>query len=135
MTSAEHYEIRPFNALEWKTQGACVGNPSYFWFSDIAAEQARAIRVCNACPVVEQCKEYALTHREYGVWGGLTEAARRRAQRGKPMVKIVVCHKCHGRYERDFYAVSKSKYCSDKCRKQQHRDNEKHRYQQKEAVK
>jgi len=128
-----NYEVRPFAALEWRTRGACVGNPPHYWYSDIAAEQAKAIRICNTCPVIDECKSYALGHREYGIWGGITELARRRAQRGKPMVKVLICSKCHGQYERDFWALSKSKYCSDRCRKKQHRDNEKHRYDMKKA--
>ena len=33
--------------------------------------------VCAGCPVIQQCREDALTRREpYGVWGGLTEEER-----------------------------------------------------------
>ncbi|MEP7333286.1 MAG: WhiB family transcriptional regulator, partial [Terracoccus sp.] len=33
--------------------------------------------VCDACPVMAQCRRHALEVREpYGVWGGLTEADR-----------------------------------------------------------
>ncbi len=35
--------------------------------------------ICAACPVREPCAVYALAHRElHGVWGGLSEADRRR---------------------------------------------------------
>jgi hypothetical protein len=45
----------------------------------IAAEEARAKRICATCPVTAECLDYALRHGEkYGVWGGLTPRARRR---------------------------------------------------------
>jgi WhiB family redox-sensing transcriptional regulator len=49
-----------------------------------AVERARArdadiLAVCDRCPVMEQCRAYALRNHELeGVWGGLTEMERRR---------------------------------------------------------
>lgn len=48
------------------------------------AAQRRAVRICRGfvsggreCPVLEECRRYALDHEErYGVWGGMTEAER-----------------------------------------------------------
>ena len=43
-----------------------------------------AIDMCRKCPVLKQCLEYALRHpesAEYGVWGGVTVAQRRRILR------------------------------------------------------
>lgn len=38
-------------------------------------EQAK--QTCHRCPVIAQCREYALRTREpYGVWGGLSEEDR-----------------------------------------------------------
>jgi WhiB family redox-sensing transcriptional regulator len=38
----------------------------------------RALAVCAGCPVLEQCRVYALSAREtYGIWGGTTEDERR----------------------------------------------------------
>jgi WhiB family redox-sensing transcriptional regulator len=40
---------------------------------------AEAKRVCGGCPVREACRGYALENEEeYGVWGGLSEAERKR---------------------------------------------------------
>lgn len=40
----------------------------------------RAKAVCQVCPVVGECRAYALQIREpYGIWGGLTETERRRS--------------------------------------------------------
>ncbi len=43
-----------------------------------------AIDICRKCPVLTQCLEYALRHPEsaaYGIWGGTTDAQRRRILR------------------------------------------------------
>jgi WhiB family redox-sensing transcriptional regulator len=43
-----------------------------------ANRAAKAKAVCQRCPVLEQCRRYALSAEEpYGVWGGLTEDERR----------------------------------------------------------
>ncbi|MFC4945016.1 WhiB family transcriptional regulator [Pseudonocardia sp. GCM10023141] len=35
--------------------------------------EARAKRVCRACPVIDACRRYAVTVQEpYGVWGGMS---------------------------------------------------------------
>ncbi|WP_162237328.1 WhiB family transcriptional regulator, partial [Aeromicrobium sp. Leaf272] len=40
---------------------------------------------CARCPVIEQCREHALTVQEpYGVWGGLSEAERREILERRP---------------------------------------------------
>jgi WhiB family redox-sensing transcriptional regulator len=49
-----------------------------------AVERARALdanilAVCAQCPVIDECRDYALHNGEdIGVWGGLTEMERRR---------------------------------------------------------
>ncbi|MCK8673263.1 WhiB family transcriptional regulator [Rhodococcus sp. HM1] len=41
--------------------------------------EREAKRICYQCPVLNQCRTYALSTREpYGVWGGTTERDRRR---------------------------------------------------------
>ena len=46
--------------------------------------RSRAARVCEGCPVTNECLEYALLHRiEQGVWGGASERERRRILRAR----------------------------------------------------
>lgn len=33
-------------------------------------------RVCLTCPVVQECREYAISHELYGFWGGMTAIER-----------------------------------------------------------
>ena len=36
-----------------------------------------AKRICDQCPITDDCRAYALTHDLEGIWGGTTEAERR----------------------------------------------------------
>ena len=72
-------------AWDWQLRGACRGLDVDVFFhpENERGEQrkqrdADALQVCAGCPVAGACREYALRAREpYGVWGGLTEEARR----------------------------------------------------------
>ena len=58
----------------------CAQNPD-LWFSSIAADQARAARLCGPCPLRYPCALGARQRRErYGVWGGETTADRAAAR-------------------------------------------------------
>ena len=62
--------------LTWQdgTQ-ACHGtdiDPEWF-FSEDHKTQLQVTRICHQCPLIADCREYALNNRVDGVWGGLTE--------------------------------------------------------------
>lgn len=69
---------------EWQYEGACVGLDSAVFFSPDAERGMRkqtredgAKAVCATCPVIQQCRQHALSVREpYGVWGGMTMSER-----------------------------------------------------------
>lgn len=73
-------------SLHWQGQGKCVGeDPEIFFLPhnarmSIKRERvARAKKICDGCPVIEQCLEFALSmSEEYGVWGGMSEDERRK---------------------------------------------------------
>lgn len=83
--------FRPTQVLDsstagWQLRAACRGEdssyffaPSYFekrWEKD--AREAVAKAICTRCPVLVECREYALDVREgHGIWGGLNEMERR----------------------------------------------------------
>lgn len=82
----------PFADLwEWQYYGACRDLDTEQFFHPEGErggtrrrrdEAAKAI--CNTCPVIEQCRQYALSsHEPYGVWGGLTEEERREIIRSR----------------------------------------------------
>jgi WhiB family transcriptional regulator, redox-sensing transcriptional regulator len=66
-------------ATAWMAEGNCRNYaPNVFFPSDgVGVDRAR--KICNGCPVLDQCLEYALVERiEHGVWGGCSERERRR---------------------------------------------------------
>lgn len=74
------YERAPLaEELQWQLQGACNGmDPEVFQphkHDRVTTKAAK--RVCLSCPVVLECRNWALTRHEIaGMWGGLTEADR-----------------------------------------------------------
>ncbi|WP_081792586.1 WhiB family transcriptional regulator [Rhodococcus wratislaviensis] len=73
----------------WRAKAACgAAKPSAFFSPDgergaaRARREARARRICQTCPVLAECREYALAAAEpFGTWGGMTEADRRQYAR------------------------------------------------------
>lgn len=76
----------PSVSYDWQSRGLCRGNHAHLFFPPSTFErkeererrEMRAKAICNVCPVLVECREYALAIREpFGIWGGLTEADRR----------------------------------------------------------
>ena len=76
--------------LEWMAIAKCRGiDPAEFFPSDGSGVD-RAQKVCNGCPVRDECLEYALSARiEHGVWGGASERERRRILRRRRQLQRV----------------------------------------------
>ncbi|MBT1258517.1 WhiB family transcriptional regulator [Rhodococcus erythropolis] len=70
----------------WQGSAACGDAEASAFFSPEgergharSQRESRAQRICLNCPVLAQCREYALSAGElYGTWGGMTEADRKR---------------------------------------------------------
>lgn len=83
--------------MNWRERAACAGMDSALFFgtereSGAAATRrvAKAKAVCVRCPVLTECRAYALDRPEkYGLWGAMSEGersaerknAKRRSQR------------------------------------------------------
>ena len=66
----------------WARFGACRRYDPDVFFPGPDGSPDQAVRICRACPVVDECREWALDARvRYGIWGGLTERDRRRLLR------------------------------------------------------
>lgn len=69
---------------EWQLHGACRGaDSSVFFHPDGERGRARAMReqrakaICAECPVMQQCRDHALSVGEpYGIWGAMSESER-----------------------------------------------------------
>ncbi len=71
----------------WHLRAACRGPESVLFFppslperrEEREARETKAKQICVECSVRNECLEFALRVREpHGIWGGLTEAERRR---------------------------------------------------------
>ena len=71
--------------MTWQEHAACKDSPLDF----IAAEndernRAKALQVCGRCPVLMECREYALADASLvGIWGGADSQARRAMRRNR----------------------------------------------------
>ena len=70
----------------WMLQGACVSQPTELFYADTEKATVAAVAICRGCPVLAQCRSWALAHREqHGVWGGLTREDRLALWKGRPL--------------------------------------------------
>lgn len=74
--------------LDWRDR-ACIGMDSQIFFpcgsTGVALDQAEEAKaVCQRCPVVTQCLEWAMeTNQPDGVWGGMSADERRTLRRSR----------------------------------------------------
>lgn len=74
-------ELFGFVENEWQEQALCAQTDPEAFFPDKGGSTREAKRICQACPVRDECLEYALANDErFGIWGGLSERERRRIQ-------------------------------------------------------
>jgi WhiB family redox-sensing transcriptional regulator len=85
--------VIPEPAEDWRERARCRGTTPEWFFADTIPRgrppsdpetrerfygELRWRELCPVCPVRADCLAHALLHRErWGVWGGLTPAARR----------------------------------------------------------
>lgn len=83
-------ELAPVLSLwEWQHRGLCRrSSPELFFHPEgergpaARWRERRAVAICQACPVLDACREHALRVGEpYGVWGGMTEEEREAVRR------------------------------------------------------
>ena len=68
--------------LTWQTDALCAQTDPEAFFPEKGGSTRDAKRVCFACPVRDECLDYAMAHDEkFGIWGGLSERERRRLRR------------------------------------------------------
>ena len=73
-----------YDTWEWQFRAACRDTDRDLFFAPPGERGLRrefrvtaAKRVCASCPVLDECRDFALrTAQEYGVWGGLAEEER-----------------------------------------------------------
>lgn len=69
----------------WTRRGACRTTPPWVFFPAQGDSLDTAKGVCSRCPVRQECADYAVPHADLrGIWGGLSEAERRRLRASVP---------------------------------------------------
>ena len=70
------------SSVDWMDDALCRQVGFDLFFPDKGDNAAAALAVCRGCPVTTDCLNYALSSgMVHGVWGGTTEAQRRRMRR------------------------------------------------------
>lgn len=81
MAVAELFDY-DLSTARWQDFAACKGRTRLFFAPKAERPQARARReakaqkLCSACPVLDRCRSFARQNREYGYWGGESEEDR-----------------------------------------------------------
>ncbi|MGA1697545.1 MAG: WhiB family transcriptional regulator [Ilumatobacteraceae bacterium] len=66
------------------TNGLCRGKTDTFFPPQLRSKkyqrqlELEAKKICQECPEIDECREYAILHETFGVWGGMTELERKR---------------------------------------------------------
>jgi WhiB family redox-sensing transcriptional regulator len=65
----------------------CTNYPDAYYPEKGKPHEIRlAKKGCAACPIIEQCAEYAIDWELEGVWGGLTANDRRTRRKGRSLL-------------------------------------------------
>jgi WhiB family redox-sensing transcriptional regulator len=76
-------DVCDINSWRWAVEAACSGSdPESFFETETKADRDYLARICEPCPVRQQCLEHALIHDEAGWWGGTSRRERRELMEG-----------------------------------------------------
>ena len=74
--------INMLNLPAWQREGLCITGTAGLldaFFPGPGEPLNKAREICARCPVANECAEYAIVNNEkFGVWGGTSEAERRK---------------------------------------------------------
>jgi WhiB family transcriptional regulator, redox-sensing transcriptional regulator len=84
-TLCQHLPPATESAWQWQENGNCRQCPPDLFFPDEMpgsrrlAQEIAAKKICQQCPVLEQCRSHALKTPElHGIWGAMTARERTR---------------------------------------------------------
>lgn len=82
MLTADIRDIEVDRSDDWRDFAVCRGQMTLFFAKKAerpearARREAKAAKLCSACPVQPQCLEFSRENREYGFWAGESEEQR-----------------------------------------------------------
>lgn len=104
----------------WHQAAACRGCDPDLFFPTRGAATKAIKAICARCPVRSECLDAALVNAErWGIWGGLSERARRKERRHIPV--RITCRWCDVEFmvpPRQGQRGGPVRFCSDDCRRQ-----------------
>tara|TARA_R110000823_G_C15764039_1_gene483289 strand:- start:23 stop:394 length:372 start_codon:yes stop_codon:yes gene_type:complete len=77
---------RDYGRVDW-TQANCAGIETNTFYPDdrgrgeVLSRNPVLRSVCQGCPVITDCANYAIVNEKHGFWGGLSSRARRDVRR------------------------------------------------------
>lgn len=90
-----------WNRNAWRERAACRSGPELDWITPTAESVATCRAICATCPVLSECRTYALQAGEpWGIWGGLDpdERAELAAGLNCPPPTVLPSHGTNSRY-------------------------------------
>jgi hypothetical protein len=81
----------------WRARAGCrTSDPEVFfpvaeYGVELEQAVARAKRICAGCPVVAECRAWAIEALPHGIAGAMTEDERRDARRARPARRVSAC--------------------------------------------
>jgi WhiB family redox-sensing transcriptional regulator len=81
----EAFRYRP--PTPWAKDAACRGLDPALFFPMKGGEPVvqEAKKVCDGCPVLEECRAYGVKYERFGIWGGMTAEELQRARNARPV--------------------------------------------------
>jgi len=71
---------------DWVRAALCAQVDPDLWFPEKGGSTAGAKKVCERCPVTQECLQFALDNEQrFGIWGGRSERERRALARGSQL--------------------------------------------------
>lgn len=75
--------------IDWRDAAACRGLFVDMFFVNESDELGTGTlpnlgtmrRMCQGCPALEECREHAIKHEEFGFWAGTTAKERKRIRK------------------------------------------------------
>lgn len=69
---------------DWMARAICTPDTAHLFFGETAADAEQAKGICEGCPVLVSCGEFALANNiEHGVWGAMAPKDRRKIRKGR----------------------------------------------------
>lgn len=81
--------VTPFDLPTTGAEPCAQVDPDLFFIDDsptLDSWKPYLQGLCSACPILEECREHAIKHEEYGFWGGMSQDERKAERRRRGII-------------------------------------------------